>query len=166
VRDFLNAVDPVKLETEIGAIHVTPNSGRTATIHGSHLTVNGVSLQVSALLTSSDRLNWDFVHQIDTTTGRFTISGNALTALVDGREADIITLGKIAEAIIPAVRTLAQTNPELFLEAERRHLNNEIAALEADIENRWTKLKEKEDQLAAIENQLRAPAEPVGPHKH
>jgi hypothetical protein len=99
VRDFLNAVDPVKLETEIGAIHVTPNSGRTATIHGSHLTVNGVSLQVSALLTSSDRLNWDFVHQIDTTTGRFTISGNALTALVDGREADIITLGKIAEAI-------------------------------------------------------------------
>jgi hypothetical protein len=78
-------------ETEIGAIHVSPSSGRTARVHGSHLMVNGALLQVSALLTSSDRLNWDFVHHIDTTTGRFTISGNALTALVDGREVATIT---------------------------------------------------------------------------
>jgi hypothetical protein len=155
MREFLNAVDPVKVETEIGAIYVAPSSGATATVNGPHLTVNGMPLQASAFLTSGDRANWDFVREMDASTGRFPISANALSArLVDGREADIITLGRVAEAIIPAVRKLAHTNPGLFLEAERRRLNNEIVVLEKDIENRRMKLKEKEEQLAAIENQL------------
>lgn len=74
--------------------------------------------------------------------------------MVDGRDADLVTLGKIAAAMIPAIRKLAQTNAGLFLEAERRRLNNEIVALERGIETKREKLKEKEDQLAAVEKQL------------
>ena len=61
-------------------------------------------------------LNWNFIQQFDSNTGRFTTASDALSArLVDGRDADLVTLGKIAAAMIPAIRKLAQTNAGLFL---------------------------------------------------
>ena len=74
--------------------------------------------------------------------------------LIDGREADIVLLGKVAQVIVPAVGKLAQTNQGIFIEAERRALTNEIAALERAIESSQAKIKEKQAKLAQIEQKL------------
>ncbi len=73
---------------------------------------------------------------------------------MDGRDAGLVTLGKIAQVVIPAVRKLAATNQALFLEAERRNLNNEIWQLEQEIEKKRTKIEEKEKELAKIAERL------------
>lgn len=83
------------------------------------------------------------------------MSPDALVAtLVDGRDADLVTIGKIAEAIIPAVNKLAQVNKGLFLESSRRELNNEIAAMEREVEEKRAKIQEKEQQLSVIQSKL------------
>lgn len=56
--------------------------------------------------------------------------------------------------MIPAVRKLAGTNQGLFLEAERRNLNNEICHLEHDIEKTRAKIEEKEKELSKIAARL------------
>jgi hypothetical protein len=63
-------------------------------------------------------------------------------------------LGKIAQAIVPAVRKLAETNPGIFLEAKRRRIRLEIAGLEHHIETTREKIQNKEKELAEIEAKL------------
>jgi hypothetical protein len=107
------------------------------------------------LLTSGDLGSWDLVQQWDPKNQRFSMSPDALVAtLVDGRDADLVTMGKIAEAIIPAVNKLAQVNQGLFLESSRRELNNEIATMEREVEEKRGKIQEKERQLSVIESKL------------
>jgi hypothetical protein len=56
----------------------------------------------------------------DSKEGRFFTGHNALRArLVDGRDADLVTLGRIVQIIVPAVRKFAHENQGLLLEAER-----------------------------------------------
>jgi hypothetical protein len=74
---------------------------------------------------------------------------------VDGRDADLVVLGKLAQVIVPAVRKLAEENRALFLEAERRSIHNELASLERGIERNRTKLEEKERELAGVTGQLK-----------
>jgi hypothetical protein len=95
------------------------------------------------------------MQQWDPKTQRFSTSPDALVAtLVDGRDADLVTLGNLAEAIIPAVNKLAQVNQGLFLESSRRELNNEIVAMEREVEAKRAKIQEKEQQLSVIESKL------------
>ena len=148
--------DPVgtRVETDLGPIFVAPVGLRTASVSAPHLTVDGMPLRASATLTSSDGLNFDLIQTYDAQ-NRFHPADNALSAqLVDGRSADIVVLGKIAAVIIPAVRTLAQTNRQLFLEAERDSLRSYIANLEGEIAQSQRRLAQKKKELAAIEAQL------------
>ncbi len=156
MREMLNPPDPVKLETELGAIYVAPISGQSLRVHAPHLTVDGLPLQFSAQLTAGpDLLTWDFLHGFDVRTQRSGIATETITArLVDGRDADLVTLGKIAQVVIPAVRKLAATNQALFLEAERRNLNNEIWQLEQEVERKRGRIEEKEKELAKIAERL------------
>jgi hypothetical protein len=155
MQDFLGPVEPVEVDTEIGAIYIHPTSGKRLTINAPHLTIDGIPLQASGFLISGDGRSWNFMQTYDSSTARFSVAADALRArLVDGRDADIIILGKIAQVIIPTVQKLAQTNPGLFLEAEKRRLKNEILALERLIEREREKLKKKEEELAAVERQL------------
>jgi Skp family chaperone for outer membrane proteins len=62
-----------------------------------------------------------------------------------------VTLGKIA--IVPAVRKFAEQNQVLFLEAERPAMNNEVANLERELENKRAKLEERE--LAEVTEALK-----------
>ena len=66
-----------------------------------------------------------------------------------------MTLGKIAQVIVPAVRKFAEDNQGLLLEAERRGLHNELASLEGEIENKRIKVEEKERELAVVTEALR-----------
>jgi Skp family chaperone for outer membrane proteins len=76
------------------------------------------------------------MQQWDPKTQRFSTSPDALVAtLVDGRDADLVTLGNLAEAIIPAV-------------------NKEIVAMEREVEAKRAKIQEKEQQLSVIESKL------------
>ena len=155
MRDFLSAIEPIKVETELGAIYVHPNGTGGAMVNAPHLTVDGVPLQASAFLVSGDGVSWDLMQHYDSATNRFSMDPSAIRAtLVDGREADIIVLGKVAQVVVPAVRKLAQTNPAIFLEAERRAVINEIAALERGIEGSQAKIKDKEAKLAQIEQKV------------
>src|SRR5271170_3449332 len=155
MRDYLNQVDAVRVDTELGPIFVAPTGIRAAGANAPHLTVEGVPLQASAFLVSADGLRWTFIQQWDSEAQRTHTSPDALRArLVDGRDADIVTLGKIAAAIQPAVERLARTNLGIFLEAERRQLNNEIVGLEREIQQKREKLEEKEMELAGIEARL------------
>src|SRR5215469_18565898 len=80
----------------------------------------------------------------DSKEGRFFTAQNALRArLVDGRDADLVTLGKIAQGIVPAVRKFAEENQGLLLEAARRGIHNELATLEREIESKRAKLEER-----------------------
>jgi hypothetical protein len=91
-------------------------------IHAPHLTVDGVPLQACADLSSNgEPSRFDLVQTCDSKEGRFFTEQNALRArLVDGRDADLVTLGKIAQFIVPAVRKFAEESQGLLLEAERR----------------------------------------------
>lgn len=155
MRDFLSAVEPIKIETELGAIYVQPNGSGGATVNAPHLNVNGAPLQASAFLVSGDGISWDFIQRYDSATGRFSMDPSAIRAtLIDGRDADIVLLGKVAQVVVPAVRKLAQTNLGIFIEAERRAVINEIAALERGIEGSQAKIKEKEAKLTQIEQKF------------
>jgi hypothetical protein len=84
--------------------------------------------------------------------GRFFTSPDGVSArLVDGRDADIVVLGKIAEAIVPTVNKLASERWELFLEAERRSLNNEIRGFEEKRDHLQRRIDEKEREYLAVE---------------
>src|SRR6266851_1907278 len=134
MREFMSPVEPVRVDTVLGQIQVAPLGAHTVRVNCPSLTVNGVPLRASALLASGDLWSWDLVQQWDPKTQRFSMSPDALVAtLVDGRDADLVTQGKIAEAIIPAVNKLAQVNQGLFLESSRRELNNEIATMEREV---------------------------------
>jgi hypothetical protein len=97
----------------------------------------------------------NFIQIYDPATGRFSTAPSAIRAtLVDGRGADIIVLGKIAQVIVPEIKKLAQINQGIFIETERRGVINEIAALEHGIESSQAKIKEKEARLAQIAQKL------------
>ena len=51
---------------------------------------------------------------------------------------------------MPAVCKFAEQNQALFLEAERRAMNNEVANLEHELENKRAKLEERERELAEV----------------
>src|SRR5262252_7838160 len=130
----------------IGPIYVLPSGRMGIEVHAPHLTVDGVPLQASAYLSSNgEPSRFDFVQTWDSKEGRFFTGQNALRArLVDGRDADLVTLGKIAQVIVPAVRKFAQENQGLLLEAERRGIHNELATLEREIENKRATLEERQ----------------------
>ena len=65
-----------------------------------------------------------------------------------------MTLEKIAQVIVPAVRKFAQENQGLLLEAERRGIHNELATLEREIENKRVTLDERQRELAAVTEAL------------
>jgi hypothetical protein len=155
MREYLKQVDAVKVDTALGPIFVAPNGLRGVHINAPHLTVEGVPLQATAFLVSADGLKWSFLQLWDVQTQQSSTAPDTLRArLVDGRDADIIVLGKIAAAIQPSVERLAQTNLGLFLEAERRRLNNEIVGLNQEIEKKRGHLQEREQELAVIEARL------------
>jgi hypothetical protein len=104
---------------------------------------------------SADGNRWSFQQLWDVQTQQFSTAPDTLRArLVDGRDADIIVLGKIAAVMQPAVERLAQTNLGLFLEAERRGLNNEIVCLEQEIEKKRAQKEERQRELTMIETRL------------
>jgi hypothetical protein len=65
-----------------------------------------------------------------------------------------VLLGKITQILIPAVRRTAHLHRAIFLEAERRQLENEISVLNANMQKLQAKLSEKRNELEAIRNQL------------
>jgi hypothetical protein len=155
VRELIGQMDPVKIDTELGSILVAPKGLRGVSVNAPHLTVDGVPLQASAFLVSNNGLKWSFLQQFDSSTEILSLAPHALQArLVDGRSADVIILGKIGAAIQPAIERLAEANPGIFFEAERRALNNEILALEREIAKQREKLAKKDQELAAIEVKL------------
>lgn len=99
MREILNSLDRVKLETELGAIYVAPMGGQSLRMPAPHLTVDGAPLQFSTNLTAGpDLQSWDFMHIIDVRTQRSGIATQLITTrLVAGRDADLVTLGKIAQ---------------------------------------------------------------------
>jgi hypothetical protein len=122
MRGFLGPVNAVQVQTELGPIYVVPGGRMGIEVHAPHLTVEGIPLQASAYLSSNgESSRFDLIQTWDSKEGRFFTGQNALRArLVDGRDADLVTLGKIAQVIVPAVRKFAQENQRLLLEAERR----------------------------------------------
>jgi hypothetical protein len=119
-------------------------------VHAPHLTVDRVPLQASADLSSNgEPARFDLVQTRDSKEGRFFTGQNALRArLVDECDADLVTLGKIAQVIVPAVRKFAAENRRVLLEAERRGIHNQLATLEREIENKRAKVEEKQHELA------------------
>jgi hypothetical protein len=157
MRDFLGPVNAAQVQTELGLIYVVPGGTKGAQVHAPHLTVDGVPLQASAYLTSDgEPSKFNLIQTWDVKDQRFYTGQNALSArLVDGRNADLVVLGKLAQVIVLAVRKLAEENRALFLEAERRSIHNELASLERGIEHNRAKLAEKERELAGVTGQLK-----------
>jgi len=126
-------------------------------VNAPHLSVDGMPLQASAFLVSDGRsFDFNFPLGYDVRTERWSTPESALNARrVDGRMADPIILGKIPQAIVPAVRKFAEQNQALFWEAERRKLHNEVAGLEREVEHNRGKLQEKERELAGVTGQLK-----------
>jgi hypothetical protein len=125
IRDFLKSVEAVRVQTVLGPIYLIPGGKAAVQINAPHLTVDGVQLQATAVLVSDGHsFKFDLSQTFDTQTRRFFTGQNALSArLVDGRDADVVTLGKVAQVIVPAVRKFAEENQPLFLEAERRAIH-------------------------------------------
>ena len=65
-----------------------------------------------------------------------------------------MTLEKIAQVVVPAVRKFAQENQGLLLEAERPGIHNELATLEREIEDKHAKLGERQRELVAVTEAL------------
>jgi hypothetical protein len=145
MRQYLGPGKTAEVQTELGPIFLTPKGTRAVQVNAPHLTVDGVPLQVSAFLNSNGQsYEFSFVQQCDSN-GIWSTAPESLQArLVDGRMADIIVLGKLAQVIVPAVRKFAEQNWALFLEAERRNIHNDLAGLEAHIEHERSKLEQKE----------------------
>jgi hypothetical protein len=97
---------------------------RSVQVNAPHLTVDGVPLTAWASLTGNPEVRrYDPITTYDTRNGTWSIDSQGFGArLVDGRNADLVMLGKTAEVVIPAVNQLAQSQWGLFLEAERRNL--------------------------------------------
>jgi hypothetical protein len=112
MRDFLGPVDAVQVQTELGPIYLLPGGKAGVQVNAPHLTVDGMPLQASAFLVSDRQsFNFNFPVGYDVRTERWSTPENALNGrLVDGRMADPIILGKIAQAIVPAVRKFAEEN--------------------------------------------------------
>jgi hypothetical protein len=151
-----------KLDTPIGPIFVSANGMKTAIVSAPQVMVDGAAMSVTAVLTSSDGLNFDFIRQFvrDERSGPpgLPYAQHALRAtLASGQEADLIALGKVAAIIAPAVRQFAAAQPKFFLEAERRALLGYIAGLEATITHDQQRVAEKRRELAKIEAQLVPP---------
>src|SRR5260370_13775290 len=154
MREVLNPVDPVAVDTPLGRINVRPMSAGTVQVDAPHLTVNGVPLKASAFLNGSPKTRqFDLVKEIRDWLG-FTAPQALIATLVDGRTADVVVLGKIAEVVIPAVNKLAQERWALFLEAERRDLNNSILGFEQQIESLRGRIEAKEQDLKTVEREL------------
>jgi hypothetical protein len=115
MRDFLGPVNAAQVQTELGLIYVLPSGRMGIQVHAPPLTVDGVPLEASADLSSNgEPLRFDLVRTWDSKEGRFFTGQSALRArLVDGRDADLVTLGKIAQVIVPAVRKFAEENQGL-----------------------------------------------------
>jgi hypothetical protein len=158
MRDYLGPVKTAEVQTELGAIYLTPNGLNGMHVNAPHLTVDGVPLQASAFLVSNGQgppYHFDLLKHYDTRTEIWSTADNALQArLVDGRVADIVVLGKLAQVIVPAVRKFADKNPAVLLEAKRREIHNELAGLEGQIEHDRSKLEKKERELAAVDDAL------------
>jgi hypothetical protein len=156
MRQYLGPVRAAQVQTELGPIFLTPNGTRGVHVNAPHLTVDGVPLQASAFLSGNGQSSdFGLVQQYDSRTGIWSTSPESLQArLVDGSVADIVVLGKLAQVIVPAVRKFAEQNWALFLEAERRSINNEVAGLEAHTERERSKIVEKERMLAAVNELL------------
>jgi hypothetical protein len=155
MRQYLGPVKAARVETELGPIYLTPNGTRGVHVNAPHLTVDGAPLQAFAFLNSNGQ-SYDFslVQQCDSK-GIWSTAPESLQArLVDGRVADIVVLGKLAQVIVPAVRKFAEQNWALFLEAERRSINNDLVGLEGQLEDCRTKLEKKERELAAVDDAL------------
>lgn len=76
-----------------------PNGIGGVTVNAPHLTVEGVPLQASAFLVSGDGVSWNFIQCYDPSTRQFSMDPSALRAtLVDGRDADIVLLGKVRKS--------------------------------------------------------------------
>ena len=65
-----------------------------------------------------------------------------------------MTLGKIAQVIVSAVRKFAEKNQGLLLEVERVGIHNELATLEREIENKRAKLEERQRELVTVTEAL------------
>ena len=148
MRDFLGPVNAAQVQTELGLIYVLPSGRMGIQVH----LRDGVPWQASADLSSNgEPSRFDLLQSSNSKEGRFFTGENALRArLVDGRDADLVTLGKIVQVIVPPVRKFAQENQGLLLEAERRGIHNEPATLEREIENKRAKLEERQRELAAV----------------
>jgi hypothetical protein len=157
MRDFLGPVNAVQVQTELGLIYVLPVGTKGAQVHAPHLTVDGTPLQASGFLNSDGQPSkFDLLQTWDVKEQRFYTGQNALSArLVDGRDAGLVILGKLAQVIVPAVRKLAEENRGLFLEAERRSIHNELASLEHEIEDKRSKLEERERALTDVTEELK-----------
>ena len=151
---YLGPVKAAQLETDLGPIYLTPTGKSTVRVHAPHLTADGMPLQASAFLVSSDH-GFIFSPQWDSKAGTLSTAPNALQArLVDGRMADPIILGKLAQVLAPTVSKFAAQNEALFLEAERRNIHNDLAGLEGQLEDCRSKLEKKERELAAVDDAL------------
>src|SRR5215813_10177921 len=141
IREFLDPVNAAQIQTALCPIYVVPAGRIGIQVHAPHLTVDGIPLQASADLSSNgEPSRFDLVQTWDLKEGRFFTDHNALRArLVDGRDADLVTLGKIAQVIVPAVRKFAQENQGVLLEAERRGIHNELATLQREIQDKRAK---------------------------
>ena len=103
MREFLDPVNAAQIQTALGPIYVVPAGRMGIQVHAPHLTVDGVPLQASADLSSNgEPSRFDLVQIWDSKEGRFFTGQNALRArLVDGRDADLVTLEKVAQVIVP-----------------------------------------------------------------
>jgi hypothetical protein len=136
MRDQLVPLNAVLVETELGAIYLTPRGTRGIRVNAPHLTMNGVPLQPSAFLVSGGQgSDFNFIQILDTRTGISSTPPHSLQArLVNGHAADIVVFGKLAQVIVPAVRKLAEQNWSLFLEAEGR--NSQCCGVDSGLSGR------------------------------
>ncbi len=154
MREVLSPVDSVTLDTPLGQIKVKPISACAVQVSAPHLTVNGISLKASAFLNRGrDTREFNFLKEIRDGIV-FTAPHGLEATLVDGRSADVVVLGKIAEVLISTVNKLAEEKWTLFLEAERRSLNNELCGLEQTLESLRGRIEAKERELQATEQAL------------
>jgi hypothetical protein len=146
-----------KIETPIGPIFIVANGLKTAIVSAPQLMIDGLAMSVSAVLVSSDGVNFDFIKEVTDEYGpnTFRYARNALQGrLASGQEVDLVILGKLASVIGPAVRQFAANNRGFFLTAEHHRLLSDISELESKIRHDQERVAEKRRQLAAIESQL------------
>lgn len=155
MREFMNTVEPVEIESSIGKLYITPMSRKSVQVNAPNLSAGGTPLRADAFLVRGDKGNFALISTFDLDSQRFVTASTAIQAtLVDGRSADVIVLGKIAEVMFPDVNQLAASNPAIFLEAEKRSVNNDMARLEREIAKNQEKLRALEIELTTVEQDL------------